>query len=199
MLRFASRPDPAFAAFLDASLEDEIDQLRDPETSYDDVLVNYSSQTRAIFARRELLAELERLLESHRSPALYKIGDYHFLILHDVLQMHTEIHNDSLDLSGGMRRYGPVTLGRIDFGAVLDHYFLDTDFLFAPEVLGDMDEQTKRAMDFEEETWGVVHRLKPHPEELSMRQMSQDLLPVDPEMESLYAPGREYPVDLSEE
>ncbi len=199
MLRFSSKPDPAFAAFLDAALEDEVEHVRDPHVSDEDARVNYSSQTRAIFDRQELLAELERLLESHRSPALYKIGDYHFLILYDVLQIHTHLHNDSLAFSGGVRRYGAVVLRKIDFDAVLDYYFFDTDFLFAPEILGSMDEKTKMVMDFADETWGVVHQMKPHAEELSLQEVSPDLLPVDPDIERMYEPGGDYPVELSEE
>ena len=199
MLRFSSKPDPAFAAFLDAALADEVEHVRDPLVSDEDARVNYSSQTRAIFDRLGLQAILERLLEAHRSPALYKIGDYHFLILYDVLQIHTHLHNDSLAFSGGVRRYGAVVLRKIDFDAVLDYYFFDPDFLLDPEIFGGMDEKTKRAVGFADETWGVVHQLKPHAEELSLQEVSPDLLPVDPEMERLYAPGRDYPVDLSEE
>ncbi|MCZ6689787.1 MAG: hypothetical protein O7H41_09305 [Planctomycetota bacterium] len=199
MLRFSTEPDLAFAEFLATSLEYEIDQLRDPDDSDEGVLANYSSRTRAIFNRQELQAQLEKLLEAHRSPAIYKLTDYHFLILHDVLQTHTEVHNDSLELSGEVRRYGDVVLGKIDVDAVLDVYFFDTDFLIDPEDLDALGGERKEMMGFAEDTWGVVNELKPHPEELSLRDASPDCFADDQDNERLYEPGEDYPVEPSEE
>lgn len=199
MLGFAARPDPAFRVIVTAALEIATDELRNPDASDENALVNYSTRTQAIFNRQELLAELEKLLEAHRSPTTYKLTGYHFLILHDVLQVYADLHNDSLELHDGVRRWGDVTIRKIDLDTVLAVYFFDTDFLFAPDVFNALDEQRKEEMQFADEAWGVVNQLKPHPDELALQEASPDFFPSDPHDEHRYEPGQDYPVDLREE
>ena len=199
MLGFAARSDPAFEVIVTAALEIAIDGLRNPDGPDEGVLVDYSPRTQAIFDRQELLAVLEKLLEAHRSPTIYKLTNYHFLILHDVLQVYADLHNDSLELHDGVRRWGDVTIREIDMDTVLAVYFFDTDFLFAPDDFNAMDEQKKEEMQFTDDTWGVVNQLKPHPDELALQEASPDFFSADPDAERLYEPGKDYPVHLSGE
>ncbi len=64
----------------------------------------YPELTR-FFDRKELLEVLDRLLEASQQPAMYEITDYHWLVVHECLEMFCGLHND--DALGDDGKVGP--------------------------------------------------------------------------------------------
>lgn len=164
MLRWQFQPDEAFAAILDSSLSISIERLSDhlagtiPEV---EVVSLLGSRIWELFDAQQLLTELQKLLMAHRSAKLYMPTDYHFLILHEVLQLQISLHNDRVSSRGQPLAFGSVLLGHVDFDFVSD-YFWDEDFLFDPTVMSSLPEEDKAALGFNEETFTLVQGLKPH-------------------------------------
>jgi hypothetical protein len=64
---------------------------------------------------------------------VYRPTDYHWLLLYEVLQNYCVIHNDLAPAAPkGWRPVGKFKLREIDFNALVDLYFWDTDFLLVP-------------------------------------------------------------------
>jgi hypothetical protein len=143
-----------------------------------------------LFDPGQLLGELQKLLTAHRSAKLYMPTDYHFLILHEVLELQIISHNDLVSAFDQPLAFGSVLLGHVDFDFVR-YYFWDEDFLLDPEVMASLSEEQKAALGFNQETFALVQGLKPHPQELELRE-------VDAEPESgqnYYRRGECYPYD----
>jgi hypothetical protein len=193
MLSWQFQPDEAFAAILDNSLSICIDQLGDQlaaKIAATDGACQVGTRIWELFDPGQLLGELQKLLTAHRSVKLYMPTDYHFLILHEVLELQIISHNDLVSAFDQPLAFGSVLLGHVDFDFVR-YYFWDEDFLLDPEVMASLSEEQKAALGFNQETFALVQGLKPHPQELELRE-------VDAEPESgqnYYRRGECYPYD----
>ena len=100
MLSWQFQIDPYFAAILDSALCNCIEQLSDylqdqlaDTIATADVFCLVETRSWQMFESSELLGELQKLLTAHRSAKLFMPIDYHFLILHEVLQLQISHHN----------------------------------------------------------------------------------------------------------
>src|SRR5207302_3481566 len=76
---------------------------------------------------------LAQLSCASRNPIVYCPTDYHWLLLYEVLQNFCVKHNDLAPAAPkGWRPIGEFKLSEIDFHALVDIYFWDTDFLIEP-------------------------------------------------------------------
>jgi hypothetical protein len=197
MLSWQFQPDEAFIAILDSSLSICINQLGDllsdqlaATIAATDGACLAGTRIWELFDPGQLLGELQKLLTAHRSVKLYMPTDYHFLILHEVLELQIISHNDLVSAFDQPLAFGSVLLGHVDFDFVR-YYFWDEDFLLDPEVMASLSEEQKAALGFNQETFALVQGLKPHPQELELRE-------VDAEPESgqnYYRRGECYPYD----
>jgi hypothetical protein len=195
MLRWQFQPDEAFVAILESSLRICIDQLGAYLSDHlagttAEVEFAWLDGTRIweLFDPDQLLGELQKLLTANQSTKLYMPNDYHFLILHEVLELQISSHNDRVSASGQPLAFGSVLLGQVDFDFVRD-FFWDEDFLLDSEVMASLSEENKAALGFNQETFALVQGLKPHPQELELQE-------VDAELESgrnHYKRGKWYP------
>jgi hypothetical protein len=90
MLRFAQPPDPIFLAILHDALEDLQETLTELEA--EDWPAQYSTAARC-FSPDLAEVTLTQLLAASRSPELYQLTDYHWLLLNDCLRVYCAIHN----------------------------------------------------------------------------------------------------------
>ena len=60
--------------------------------------------------------------------------DYHFLILHEVLQLRFSRYNDRVSTCGQPLAFGSVILGYVDLDFVRDYFWVE-DFLFDPAIM----------------------------------------------------------------
>jgi len=86
MLSWPFQPDEAFAAILDSSLSNCIEQPGDrlgnqpaATTAETDGACLAGTRIWELFDPSQLLGELQKLLTAHRSTKLYMPTDYHFL------------------------------------------------------------------------------------------------------------------------
>jgi hypothetical protein len=146
-----------------------------------------------LFDPSQLLDELQKLLTAHRSAKLYMPTDYHFLMLHEILEVQISHHNNRVSVCGQPLAFGSVLLGHVDFDFVRD-YFWDEDFLLDPEVMASLSEENKAALGFNQETFALVLGLKPHPQELELQEVNTKSEPGH----NYYKRGECYPYEVEE-
>lgn len=162
MLYFQSRPDSIFSVVVSDALEFALDGIT---TGGDDWRVNYE-RIGACMSTDIARREIRRLVKAHADEeCVYQVTDYHWLLIFECLALYCEILNDlapervdgRFDVGGHRFRY-------LDFDAIVEVYFWDTDFLWTPEDL-----PTREAREIagcSEQIFGIAHGLAPHPEEL---------------------------------
>ena len=200
MLSWPFQPDEAFAAILESSLSICIDQLGDrlgnqlaATNAETDGACLAGTRIWELFDPSQLLGELQKLLTAHRSTKLYMPTDYHFLMLHEVLEVQISHHNNRVSVCGQPLAFGSVLLGHVDFDFVRD-YFWDEDFLLDPEVMASLSEENKAALGFNQETFALVLGLKPHPQELELQEVNTKPEPG----RNYYKRGECYPYEVEE-
>lgn len=167
MLFFAEKPDIAFHKIVQYSLEIASENLKEEYLDDDDVMSNFYEQTSRVFNRKELLSQIKDILTAHTSNKLFRLTDYHFLILHDVIYTAVCLHNDFAQ--SGEALFSDLEIKHIDFGCIADIFFWDEDFLISSDIFDNLLPDAKSSLNFSEETFGVVHGLKPHPEEVKLK------------------------------
>ncbi len=166
-----------------------LDTLINEDQSDDDAMNCFDQHLAAMFTRAELARAVKQLSEAHQVKVLYMPTEYHWLILADILETGVELHNQVVE-EFGPRRVGSVLLGEIDFDAVTDIYFWDTDFFIDAKAFNALDAEAKRQMEFSEGVFGAVNRLKPHPTDLEMTVWPTDGWQSE---KGLYRKGCNYP------
>ena len=200
MLRFQHTPDKIFIEILKAGMEIVIDEIT--------ALINYSANPKEaksglrailplaarVFSPEVALKTLREMLEKLLRPELYYLNDYHYLLIYDTLLLYSELHNDMVRISksktekNAAAMIGPYRIEIIDFDRIETLYFYDTDFLFDPEVMLNLGEEEKKLMSFRPETFAITQGLAPHPEELVLKEVTDETYEV-PEISEHFGPG----------
>jgi hypothetical protein len=136
---------------------------------------------------RETLLDLVAKL---RLPEAYVPTEYHWLLMYECLQALIEVLNDdplpslvkqlttlataqdAIYLSLPIQGKG-IAGFHIDFDALVDTYFWDTDFLLDAESFFQLDADAKTRLGFSPSVFGVVQGLSPHPDELVLRRSEE--------------------------
>jgi len=166
MLRFAQPPDAVFLAILHAALEDLQETLTDLEAEDWPALYPLAARCFSADLARTTLAEL---LTASRAPEIYQLTDFHWLLLYDCLRAYCAIHSDyAQEVATKSLPVGPYQIGPIDFDAVMDQYFWDTDFLLDGPTLASLSPEGRKTMGVADEVFGIAQGLPPHPDELTL-------------------------------
>ena len=166
MLRFAQPPDAVFLAILHDALDDFQETLADLEA--EDWPALYPLAARC-FSQALARTALQELLTASRAPQLYQLTDYHWLLLYDGLRVYCTIHNDfAQEAPTTTLPVGPYQIGPIDFDAVVDQYFWDTDFLLEGPILAGLGPEGRQSMGVADEVFGIAQGLPPHADELKL-------------------------------
>jgi hypothetical protein len=188
MLRFQVCPDRVFTAILHDALELADSLLRLPRTrprlgklqKRDTVYASLYRRTAKFFPRPQALDLMRALLAASRDGAVYQITDFHWLVLYECLEVFCTLHNNSVT---GNRRttraVGPYRIGGIDFDALIDQFFWDTDFLLGDDLLSLSRDQRRNQLGITDEAFSIAAGLKPHPDELR----------IEPAEEAGFGPG----------
>jgi hypothetical protein len=184
MLRFPSPLTAAATEIFVSCLEISSDVVVDfdpPETWRD----MYPLSARC-FTPELARATLVDLVTKLRLPEAYVPTEYHWLLMYECLQALIEVLNDdplpslveqlttlataqdAFYLSLPTRGKG-VAGFHIDFDALVDTYFWDTDFLLDAETVVQLSADAKTRLGFSPSVFGVVQGLLPHPDELVLR------------------------------
>ncbi|HEY3197189.1 MAG TPA: hypothetical protein VGJ57_04180 [Nitrospirales bacterium] len=132
MLYFAHKPDLVFTAILHTALESEGESLKGFVNNDPDLWEACYPESSRYFEAAACVDVLTQVFCASRDPIVYCPTDYHWLLLYEVLQNFCVIHNDLAPTAPkGWRPVGEFKLSEIDFNALVDIYFWDTDFLIA--------------------------------------------------------------------
>ena len=189
MLRFASPLTPAATAIFVMCLDLASDEVSDVDLP--DAWREAYPLSATCFTPELARATLGDLVEKLRLPEEYVPTDYHWLLLYECLQGQIEALNedplpllvnllttlataqDALYLTLPTRSTGGAGFS-IDFDALVDMYFWDTDFLLDAEQFARLDPDAKASLGFSPSVFGVVQGLAPHPDELVLRRAAED-------------------------
>ena len=134
MLYFQTKPDPVFLAILHQALDTELNEVTRISVEKDfDVWEAEYSQISSMFTPYSALVTLEQLLATSKDSMVYRLTDFHWLLLYECLKNYCAIHNDmAREEPDGCLPVGGYRLREIDFEDLAVLYFWDTDFLLLP-------------------------------------------------------------------
>jgi hypothetical protein len=183
MLRFETPPDKIFTAILEESMSLMIDRIREIKAAKEDAgneLEDLMPTAGKVFGPATALKTLKRMLACHKRPGLYRLNDYHYLLLYDTLQYFCEIHNDMVKVACSMSekqrtsRVGAFYIERINFDDLIGIYFYDTDFLMEGDTVMGLGLERRKALGLHDETFGISQGMAPHPEELKLKMQDNE-------------------------
>lgn len=200
MLLFQQKPDKIFTEILRGALAVAIDVVKFPEEDKDgkyfkSVFPNASRN----FSRELALYVLKELLEYHKDSNLWKMTDYHSVLLYDALKHYCDVVGDgAIDSGESVVSVGDYTVKEINFDDLIACYFKDVDFLLGEELFLDLPEKIKKQFGYSKEAFGIVTGMNPHFKELALEFHEQgDFIPEDPRPSMFKKQSRVYP-DVSE-
>ena len=166
------KPDPVFQAIVDTALEFVKDTILIMDLESLDVNPDWAGmfpELAALFTRRSAVTVIDQLLAASRDSRVYRLTNYHWLMLYVCLRFYCENHEDlAADQPNGLWPVGSYEIGSIAFEQLIDRYFWDTDFAFETEVVDGLGPEGREYAGVADEVFGIAHSLPPHPEELQI-------------------------------
>jgi hypothetical protein len=175
MIVFQDTPDAIFLAIVDEALAHvrEVHLLRyrtgyrpttaerrELEESYRQLFPDLVP----LFTRKQLVRVIDRLrLASRDERRRYELTDYHWLVLYVCLQVYCDLHNDGA--TGD--EVGQYEIERIDFDAIVERFFFDTDFLMGTTLLA-AEEAAPGQLRVTRQAWKIAAGLRPEAEDLRL-------------------------------
>jgi hypothetical protein len=187
MLRFQTTPDKIFMAILTESMEMMIDRIGETlavhrkEEVGSFVLESLIPNAARVFAAETALKTLKHMLHCHKGPRLYRLNDYHFLLLYDTLEYFCDVHNDRVHSAPNEHdkertsRVGAFHVEEIRFEGLIDIYFYGTDFLMDEGAAIDLNPEEDHGSGIYDEAFSIAQGLAPHPEELKFREIKEEI------------------------
>src|SRR5215510_12224434 len=188
MLRFSDLLTPAATAIVMMCLDLAADEVVDVD--HPDAWREACPLSATCFTPELARATLVDLVEKLRLPEEYVPTDYHWLLMYECLQGQIEALNDdplprlgnlltalataqdALYLTLPARSKGDAGFS-IDFDALVDMYFWDTDFLLDAEQFARLRPTEKAHLGLSPSVFGVIQGLAPHPDELVLRRAEE--------------------------
>lgn len=205
MLRFAENPDIIFTQILDQAFIHAIDlMIRDHlEDKYDaDRWVTQLPRASKIFSPETAMTTVKELQKGNKDDSsLWELNDYHYCLLYDILDEFCEVRNDmGREIDMPFAVMGDIKIWGVDFEAISEIYFPDTDFMIPQERMENLDEEEKKHFGFRPETFPTTMGLKPHPDELKLKLLEKGKFTPQLPSDFVYNKGTgKYPKLLDEE
>ena len=200
MLLFQDKPDKIFTEILRVALEAAIEIVKfkedDKDGEYYKVVFPNASKN---FSRELALYVLEDLQGYSEDSNLWKMTDYHLVLIYDALKHYCiPASENARDLGERIFSVGDYTVWEIDFEDLIACYFKDLDFLSEEELFLDLPEEVKKKLGYSKETFGVITEMKPHQKEIGLEFYEQgEFIPEDPRPSMFTKESRVYP-DVSD-
>lgn len=183
---FQDPPDAIFLAILHEALEHvrecHLVQFRDDyrptkaeRQELDEFYSDLYPELVPLFSRSKLVSVVDNLLRASRADDLYVPTDYHWFVLYVCLEMYCDLHND--DATGTGDKVGAYEIESIDFDAIVERFFWDTDFLLGP-VLLQAEEKSPGFLQASRQAWKIAAGLKPAPTDLKLRLVRRSKAPA---------------------
>ena len=175
MIVFQDEPDPILLAIVDEALahvrevhllhyRDDYRPTRAERRELEESYRALFPELVPLFTRRELARVVERLRRASRDERRrYELTDYHWLVLYSCLQLYCDLHNDGA--TGAGDQVGRYEIEQIDFDAIVDRFFFDTDFLMGATLLS-AEEAAPGQLLVTRQAWKIAARLRPEAKDL---------------------------------
>lgn len=153
MIHFASAPTKNALSILHTAMDEAIGFLTTDGTDMFEIICENSQRH---FTHTGAVEMLRQLRTASSAEPLYRLTDYHWELLYDVLMYWATWDTSPLDTRRDL----------ID--EMIDEYFWDTDFLLDADTMLDLTHEQKAQMGFSPETFGLTQGLLPSAEELAI-------------------------------
>jgi len=170
MLYFRTQPDAVFITFVKQALHCELQAVRRLASNQDGDawLVEYPV-VGTLFTPYSALITLEELLVAHEASTVYRLTDYHWLLVSECLKNYCLWHNDQVhDGSVPFAMLGGYRFGLVDLETMTDRFFWDQEFM---ELLyADVEESDRCSCGGNADTSEIdlSYGLRPHPGKLTL-------------------------------
>ncbi len=177
MIAFQDEPDPIFLTIVDEALvharevqlvhyKKEYRPTRAEQQELEESYRALFPELAPLFTRLEVVRLIDRLRRAHRDRRRrFELTDYHWLVLYSCLRLFYDLHNDNA--TGAGDRIGPYEIERIDFDAIVDRFFFDTDFLMGATLLA-AEEAAPGQLLVTRQAWKIAAGLRPEAEDLRL-------------------------------
>jgi len=195
MLYFQIKPDPVFQAILHEALESERREISRISTEHDiDTWEAGYGQMSEVFTPYSALVTIEQLHIASQKELVYRLNNYHCLLIYECLKNYCAVHQDlAAQEQGHSLTISKYRLQEIDFQEMVDLYFWDMDFLFLSA--------TSRSHEFDPDVSCVDNLnsncltmdLQPHPRYLQLTLVTDPMWRISQQDEFFHPFSHQYP------
>jgi hypothetical protein len=186
LIEFQCEPDPIFLAIVSAALSWTREQLypyletaRPTPEDMQELDENYSNFLYPFMSRTDAITQVDKLSGALHASGLYRLTDYHWLILHESLNMFCDLHNDD-EFDG---KVGPYVIDKIELDRVLGIFFFDTDSLFGVDFLISDERRPNPVPDVTPQARRIAAGVKPTSEDLELTLIEDEQSEMAPSTE----------------
>lgn len=173
MLRFAENPDVIFTQILDRAFDHAIDLMirRHIEEPDPGQWKDEFPRASRVFSPEAALATVKELQKYNKDESgLWELNDYHYCLIYEILEDFCTVENESArDFDRPIAIIGETKIWEVDFEAITEIYFPDTDFLMPRDRMEGLGEEEKKQFGYRPETFSIAMGFKPHPDELIVK------------------------------
>ena len=160
MIYFWRKPDANFSGILNDALRAAAaligELLRGGDACDWDLYFPLSSRH---FTAALAFSTIQDLRTISAASAVYRVRDYHWLLLYELLRIYCDQRNEEIDHGAGPSRSGGC---RLDFDELVATYFWDTDFLLPADRFGEVGEEGLHALGLTADVLGLdLERARP--------------------------------------
>jgi hypothetical protein len=192
MLHWQTEPDQLLMKIVDEAIADALDFSHALKSTFPPDWAECFPSAARFFSIDSWMSEAQKLKAANRSPQVFQITDYHWLLLEEVLRRYCELYND-----GTIDRivHEGTRIREIDFEGILELFFWDLDFAIPFEELAALGLSGREQMGTSDEALAIAAGLAPHADELvleeveSPRWLRRDGEEDDEEEVALFRPG----------
>lgn len=180
MLRFQNNVDNVFQRILDESFKFMIDTLQPTECEEEENIIGFLPKCAKVFTDDEAVEIIRKLINCNLDNSLWKLNDYHYLLIYEILDCYVEICNDcSQSNEEPILVSGITEIFILDMSGISNAYFFDEDFLYDEQIVLDLTAAQKEHLAMDDKTFSVATGLKPHPDDLLLVKESEgEFVPV---------------------
>ena len=171
MIEFDLKQDAIFKELLEGALDYAIDTIRDLEDDDgDDDFKCLWPIAAKCFNKDNALKALMEIRRYQKRKEIYSVSNYHYMLIYDVLEKDCIWLNDhAKEDKKPIVKVGKCEILKIEFGALSDMYFKDTDFLTDERIMMSLKKDHKKQLGYAPETFGIAIGMAPNREDLKIK------------------------------
>ncbi|WP_447969716.1 hypothetical protein [Nitrospira sp. M1] len=195
MLYFRTKPNPAFQVILHDALELERQEISRISTEKDiDIWEAGYGTVSENFSPYSALVTIEQLLLASSQETVYRLNDYHCLLIYECLKNYCAIQDDLAHQEDGRRlTVAEHRLHDIDFQGMIDLYFWDTDCLLLPDKISSHELDPDLSCLHNDDSTYLTADLQPHPRFLQLTPITDLMWRIAEQDEMFHTHARHNP------